>query len=86
MSIPADHPPGTPGYLNTSIVRASLHTGTHMDAFFHFYNDRATIDRIPLAQCIGPALLLDLAYSGPKRRLPRMIWRPIGNCSAARRR
>ena len=62
MSIPAALSPGTPGYLNTSIVRASLHTGTHMDAFFHFYNDRATIDRIPLAQCIGPALLLDLAY------------------------
>ncbi len=69
MSIPADHPPGTPGYLNTSIVRASLHTGTHMDAFFHFYNDRATIDRIPLAQCIGPALLLDLAYKRSEEKI-----------------
>ena len=66
MSIPADLPPGTPGYLNTSTVRASLHTGTHMDAFFHFYHGRQTIDQIPLAQCMGPALLLDLSHRQSK--------------------
>ena len=69
MSIPADHPPGAPGYLNTSILRASLHTGTHMDAFFHFYHRRATIDRIPLAQCMGPALLLDLSHKRAKEEI-----------------
>jgi len=60
-TIPAYLPPGTPGYMNTSNVRSSLHTGTHMDAFYHFYHDGATIDQIPLAQCIGPALMLDLS-------------------------
>lgn len=61
-SIPAGIPPGTPGFMNTSDLRTSLHTGTHMDAFFHFYHGRATIDQIPLNQCVGPALLLDLSH------------------------
>ena len=68
-TIPAGIPPGTPGYMNTSALRTSLHTGTHMDAFFHFYHGRSTIDQIPLQQCLGPALLLDLS----KRRAREVI-------------
>lgn len=68
-SIPADLPPLAPGHMNTSNLRTSLHTGTHMDAFFHFYHDGATIDQIPLAQCIGPALLLDLSTKLPKEEI-----------------
>ncbi len=55
--------------MNTSNLRTSLHTGTHMDAFFHFYRDGATIDQIPLAQCIGPALLLDLSTKQAKEEI-----------------
>ena len=55
--------------MNTSNVRSSLHTGTHMDAFFHFYHDGATIDQIPLEQCIGPALLLDLSTKQAKEEI-----------------
>ncbi len=69
MSIPANHPPGKPGYLNASTVSASVHTGTHMDAFFHFYHGRLTIDQIPLAQCMGPALLIDLAHKQAKEEI-----------------
>ena len=65
-SIPADLAPGTPGRLNTSVLRVSLHTGTHMDAFFHFYHGRATIEQIPLAQCMGPALLVDFSHKRAK--------------------
>ena len=68
-SIPADLPPAAPGHMNTSNLRTSLHTGTHMDAFFHFYRDGATIDQIPLAQCIGPALLLDLSTKQAKEEI-----------------
>ncbi|MXZ21072.1 MAG: cyclase family protein [Caldilineaceae bacterium SB0665_bin_25] len=68
-SIPAHLPPGTPGHMNTSNLRTSLHTGTHMDAFFHFYHDGTTIDQIPLAQCIGPALLLDLSTEQAKEEI-----------------
>ena len=67
--IPADLPPGTPGYLNTSVLRASLHTGTHMDAFFHFFHGRATIEQIPLAQCTGQALLVDLSHKRAKEEI-----------------
>lgn len=68
-SIPASLPLGTPGLMNTSNLRTSLHTGTHMDSFFHFYRDGATIDQIPLAQCIGPALLLDLSTKQAKEEI-----------------
>ena len=68
-TIPAHLPPGTPGHMNTSNVCSSLHTGTHMDAFFHFYHDGATIDQIPLEQCIGPALLLDLSTKQAKEEI-----------------
>ena len=68
-SIPASLPPGTPGHMNTSNLRTSLHAGTHMDAFFHFYHDGMKIDQIPLAQCIGPALLLDLSTEQAKEEI-----------------
>lgn len=68
-TIPAHLPPGTPGFMNTSNVRTSLHTGTHMDAFFHFFHGGATIDQIPLTQCIGPALMIDLSARKSKKRI-----------------
>ena len=51
---------GEEGYLNASTICFSLHTGTHMDAPFHFFNGQPTIDQIPLESCIGPAIRLDL--------------------------
>jgi arylformamidase len=49
-------------HLNCSHLAMSLHCGTHMDAPFHFFQDRATIDRIPLDRCSGPALLVRLPH------------------------
>ena len=42
---------------NSSAVTMSLHSGTHMDAPFHFVPDGATIDALPLELFIGPALV-----------------------------
>jgi arylformamidase len=42
---------------NSSAVTMSLHSGTHMDAPFHFVPDGATIDKLPLGLFIGPALV-----------------------------
>lgn len=42
---------------NSSAVTMSLHSGTHMDAPFHFVPDGATIDNLPLDLFIGPALV-----------------------------
>ncbi len=61
-SIPAEHPPGTPGAGNMSSLKTNLHVGTHMDAPFHFYRRGPTIDQIDLRRCMGPALLIDLTY------------------------
>ena len=36
------------------------HTGTHMDAPYHFLEDGATIDHIPPEQLVGRAAVLDL--------------------------
>ena len=57
--------------VNLSRIDLCVHTGTHMDAPFHFFNDAETIDRIPLDRCVGPARLIDLrgiAAGGQIRR------------------
>ena len=45
------------GY-NLSHVHLGTQTGTHIDAPFHFRDDGATIDRMPLEMCIGPAVVV----------------------------
>ena len=42
---------------NASAVTMSVHSGTHVDAPFHFVPDGATIDVLPLESFIGPALV-----------------------------
>lgn len=48
------------GSPNLSRIDFSVHTGTHMDAPFHFFPDAETIDRVPLERVIGMAQLIDL--------------------------
>ncbi len=42
---------------NSSALRMSAHSGTHVDAPFHFVPDGATIESLPLELFIGPALV-----------------------------
>ncbi|MDE0030762.1 MAG: cyclase family protein [Deltaproteobacteria bacterium] len=42
---------------NSSSVNMSVHSGTHMDAPFHFVAEGASIDELPLELFIGPALV-----------------------------
>lgn len=44
-------------HSNSSAVTMSLHSGTHMDAPFHFVPGGTTIDQLPLDLFIGPALV-----------------------------
>ncbi len=46
--------------LNCGLVSLPIHCATHMDAPYHFYADRATIDQVPLETCTGPAIMLDI--------------------------
>ena len=43
---------------NVSSVALGSHTGTHVDAAKHFFDDGQTVDRIPLDRLIGPAILI----------------------------
>lgn len=42
---------------NSSALRMSAHSGTHVDAPFHFVPDGATIESLPLELFVGPALV-----------------------------
>ncbi len=43
---------------NVSSITFGSHTGTHVDAAKHFFDDGQTVDEIPLEKLIGPAILL----------------------------
>src|SRR3989304_3616474 len=47
-------------HSNVTRIEMSPHTGTHMDAPFHFEPDGYGVDRIPLEVLIGPCRVFDL--------------------------
>jgi arylformamidase len=55
MAIPNGHS------VNVGAVTMSVHTGTHVDAPFHFEDEAAGIDALSLEPYIGPAVVLDAA-------------------------
>jgi arylformamidase len=46
--------------FNVSRLHLGSHTGTHVDAPFHFLPQGQTVDRLSLDLLVGPALVLDL--------------------------
>lgn len=46
---------------NVSALALGSHTGTHVDAPKHFFDDGMTVDRLPLDVLMGPAVLLAFA-------------------------
>lgn len=46
--------------LNSSKITLGIHCGTHMDAPFHFFENRTSIDQVPLDVCVGKALMVDV--------------------------
>ncbi|KAI0359221.1 putative cyclase [Trametes cingulata] len=73
--------PGDPAYsccpaltiakdgLNVHSISVGSHTGTHVDAPYHFVEDGAQIDAIPLSAFIGNAVVIDVTSKGPKGRI-----------------
>ncbi len=53
------HTHKTHGRSNTA-MSFSTHTGTHVDAPYHFVPKGKTIDQVPLDRLMGPAIMLDL--------------------------
>ena len=80
--------------VNVSRLTMSPHTGTHADAPFHFDQDRATIDQLPLEVFVGPARLVDVRGRSPIRvrnlgsfdwtETPRLLLRTGGWIDPAR--
>lgn len=52
---------------NASTLALYSHSGTHMDAPFHFLPDGATLDQQDLSVCIGPATMVNLAPAKPQQ-------------------
>lgn len=46
---------------NVSSVFFGSHTGTHVDAARHFFDDGETVDQLPLDRLIGRATVLEFA-------------------------
>jgi arylformamidase len=63
--LPVFEPVGIVARDGYSIERVNCltHTGTHMDAPFHFLEDGLTVDRIPPEKLVGRAAVLDLRTS-----------------------
>jgi len=51
------------GSANIGQMSASLHTGTHIDAPFHYDSDGKTVDEIDLDRYIGRATVVDVSYT-----------------------
>jgi kynurenine formamidase len=57
-------------FINLDVITASTHTGTHIDAPFHFGSrsegkKAMTIDEIPIEWCFNDGVLLDLSEKKP---------------------
>jgi len=47
-------------HANVSFFSASVHTGTHVDAPFHFLPDGYTVESLPLQALVGPVQVVQL--------------------------
>ena len=58
--------------VNLGKIDMSVHNGTHADGWFHFDSDAETIDRVPLENFLGRAVVVDLSQkfsSGTQREI-----------------
>jgi arylformamidase len=51
------------GSSNVSSLSFGSHTGTHVDAPKHMFDDGATVDALPLELLMGPAVLIDVGQT-----------------------
>ncbi len=48
-------------YYSAYKFSTAEHGGTHIDSPIHFYEDRHTVDQIPIEQLIGPGVVVDVS-------------------------
>jgi len=66
------------GY-NVLHVRMGSQTGTHVDAPFHFLEDGARIDDLPLDLFLGPAVVVDVRGRAPRTALTWADLAPVAD-------
>jgi arylformamidase len=69
--------------VNVGHVAMSCHTGTHMDAPFHYKRDGATSEHIDLAACIGPCVVTTLPRLGDAAGHERVLVKAGGGAPTA---
>lgn len=63
--------------INLTTLTLSSHTGTHVDAPYHFINDDLTIEKVSLAAYLGPATVVTVQrQAGPlmPADFPELAW------------
>src|SRR4028119_151353 len=73
------------GY-NVLHVRMGSQTGTHVDAPYHFLEDGARIDELPLEYFLGPAVVADVRGKPPHGRIAGAARGPWARTQGAGRR
>lgn len=63
-NISADYRIGIHGF-NSETVSMNLHTGTHLDVPYHFFEDGKAIDQYPPEAFMGPGVFCDLRHKAP---------------------
>lgn len=67
---------------NVSTLTMGSHTGTHIDAPYHFFPDGKTVEQLPVSTFVGPALVVDLSGKAARQRI---LWEDIAPYSAKMR-
>ncbi|KAH9944611.1 putative cyclase [Amylocystis lapponica] len=55
--------------MNVHALSMGSHTGTHVDAPYHFVASGQRIADLPLSPFVGPALVIDMSAKGPKEAI-----------------
>ena len=66
--------------FNLLSVQMGSQTGTHVDAPFHFQDDAAKLDEVPLANFVGTGVIVDATDLGARGRI---TWRHIEPVAAS---
>jgi kynurenine formamidase len=48
----------------SSMVEMTVHAGTHIDSPHHFFRDKPSVERLPVEDMIGEAIVMDLSFRG----------------------
>jgi arylformamidase len=68
---------------NVGYLAMSCHTGTHIDAPYHFAETGATIEKVPLQACVGPCVVLPLERLAEAAGEERVLLRSGGRAPTA---